>query len=47
MACARAAARKARILYIDTSNAFSCTRLVAMLKVIPQATDASIFVIYI
>lgn len=41
MACARAAARKARVLYIDTSNSFSSTRIVTMLKAIPDAKDAS------
>jgi hypothetical protein len=38
MACARAAARKERVLYIDTSNAFSASRIVTMLKAVPNAT---------
>lgn len=43
MACARAASRKERVLYIDTSNAFTANRIVAMLKAIPHATAVGSF----
>ena len=35
MACARAAARGEKVVYIDTSNAFTGSRLVSMLTKIP------------
>jgi hypothetical protein len=41
-ACARAAARRERVLYIDSSNAFTANRILTMLKAIPVTKEASI-----
>ncbi len=38
-ACAHAAARNERVLYIDTSNAFTTSRVITMLRAIPIAKN--------